>query len=83
VVLVLLARSRGIDPSGESLKRFESGCLGPDHPETLVTLVNLAVAYKAAGRLSEAVYEAGGQKDKADQWRTKLKPVDKIDKSKP
>ena len=29
--------------------------LGPDHPDTLNTLNNLAAAYRAAGKLPEAI----------------------------
>ncbi len=38
----------------EALRRQEA-TLGPDHPDTLLSMSNLAVAYKDAGRLDEAL----------------------------
>ena len=38
----------------ETLKLTEAK-LGPDHPDTLVSRNNLAVAYRAAGRTAEAI----------------------------
>jgi hypothetical protein len=37
-----------------TLKACES-VLGPDHPDTLVSRINLATAYVAAGRAGEAI----------------------------
>ncbi len=38
----------------ETLKR-QKATLGPDHPNTLISMNNLALAYRDAGRLAEAV----------------------------
>ena len=40
---------------GERLVAASERVLGPDHPDTLASRSNLAVAYRAAGRLDEAI----------------------------
>ena len=40
---------------GERLIADQEQALGPDHPDTLTARNNLAVAYRAAGRLDEAI----------------------------
>ena len=40
---------------GERLVAASERVLGPDHPDTLASRNNLAIAYRAAGRLDEAI----------------------------
>ena len=40
---------------GERLVAASERVLGPDHPDTLASRNNLAIAYQAAGRLDEAI----------------------------
>ena len=40
---------------GERLVADQERVLGPDHPDTLASRNNLALAYRAAGRFDEAI----------------------------
>ena len=40
---------------GERLAADQERVLGPDHPDTLNSRNNLAIAYRAAGRTDEAI----------------------------
>ena len=54
---------------GERLLADQERVLGPDHPDTLASRNNLAIAYRAAGRTDEAISLA-----RADPGRPRTRP---------